>query len=456
MSTANAGSGMALESPDKPDQLEKPQKPAALPSTTELTTALGIAPAKARSRRVWTPEEDEKLRLLVSYWGDQCGKNGHWDKISAHFDNRTNKDCRKRWFHSLDPKLKRGRWTEHEDKVLVEAHKKMGPVWHRIAQLIPGRTDDQCSKRYNDVLDPKISNRLRQWSPEEDQLLLDLVKKYGTRWRTIANEMDGRTGLTCRNRWRKIVSPVVRDKQPSREPSASSTAVNAVGQPVPSLSSPSMSLASSASPEEESTESTPSNASPQIKTNSSNSSMGVTSSNVVIPPPLDPPDSSTTTTHYTFTLDPQSKEHHSVTPKELEALIDLAKSSGREIVIHQHNYHHHHYHSQLARPHAHPSTPLHPAASAPPAPVSRAPHGSSAARQPPFFSGVSRAPATTVPPPRPSTAAATTTTTNPTAGSNGGFLGSYLMDITKDVLPDFDDDLGLDFGGFEGIPFNPS
>lgn len=179
------------------------------PSTGELTNAMGI-PAKKRERRPWTQEEDERLRLLVSYWGDQCGKNGHWDKISSHFVNRSNKDCRKRWFHSLDPKLKRGRWTDHEDRVLMEAYKKMGPVWHRIAQLIPGRTDDQCSKRYNDVLDPSISDRLRPWTPEEDKRLLDLVKEHGTKWRTISKDMEGRTGLTCRNRWRKLVSPAVK------------------------------------------------------------------------------------------------------------------------------------------------------------------------------------------------------------------------------------------------------
>lgn len=182
-----------------------------LPSTSELTNALGI-PSKAKSRRTWSAEEDEKLRLLVSYWGDQCGRNGHWDKISSHFVNRTNKDCRKRWFHSLDPKLKRGRWTPHEDEVLLEAYKKLGPSWHKISQLIPGRTDDQCSKRYNDVLDPNISERLRPWTPEEDKRLLELVQKFSTKWRLISKEMEGRTGLTCRNRWRKLVSPVVKER----------------------------------------------------------------------------------------------------------------------------------------------------------------------------------------------------------------------------------------------------
>ena len=29
-------------------------------------------------------------------------------------------DCRKRWFHSLDPSLRKGRWTEEEDDKLVD------------------------------------------------------------------------------------------------------------------------------------------------------------------------------------------------------------------------------------------------------------------------------------------------------------------------------------------------
>lgn len=157
-----------------------------------------------RTRRKWLAEEDEKLRLLVSYWGDQCGKNSHWDKISSNFDNRTPKDCRKRWFYSLDPKLKRGRWTQNEDKTLMEAYQRLGPAWQRISQLIPGRTDDQCSKRYNDVLDPSISDRLRPWSSDEDVKLAELVQSFGPKWQKISREMNGRTGLTCRNRWRKL------------------------------------------------------------------------------------------------------------------------------------------------------------------------------------------------------------------------------------------------------------
>lgn len=186
-------------------------------STVELTSALGIQ-AKQRARRTWTPEEDGKLRMLVAEWGDQRGKNSHWDKISESMDGRTSKDCRKRWFHSLDPTLKRGRWTPDEDRILIEAHESYGPAWNRIAQLIPGRTDDQCSKRYNDVLDPNVQNRLREWTQEEDAQLMRMFKEHGTQWKIIASKMNGRTGLTCRNRWRKLAASSV--AKPGKKSSA--------------------------------------------------------------------------------------------------------------------------------------------------------------------------------------------------------------------------------------------
>lgn len=178
-------------------------------STIELTSALGIQPNQ-RTRRTWSATEDSKLRTLVAEWGDQRGKNSHWDRISESMEGRTSKDCRKRWFHSLDPTLKRGRWTSEEDRVLVEAYDNYGPAWNRIAQLIIGRTDDQCSKRYNDVLDPNVQNRLRQWTEQEDAQLMKMFKEYGTQWKTIASKMNGRTGLTCRNRWRKLASSSIK------------------------------------------------------------------------------------------------------------------------------------------------------------------------------------------------------------------------------------------------------
>ncbi|KAA8916538.1 hypothetical protein TRICI_001401 [Trichomonascus ciferrii] len=481
----------SMSSPDKADGGSKselpPQGQGQLPSTTELTSALGI-PSKARSRRVWTREEDERLRLLVSYWGDQCGKNGHWDKISSQFDNRTNKDCRKRWFHSLDPKLKRGRWTEHEDKVLIEAYKKLGPVWHRIAQLIPGRTDDQCSKRYNDVLDPNISNRLRAWTAEEDRLLLDLVKKHGTRWRNIAKEMDGRTGLTCRNRWRKLVSPSVNNntkdssgrvktdsqspappspashngdlsKDPPTQSSGLSSSSNSPPPPPPPQLVPQQHHQHAKAPPPQQHQQQPH---PSLLPQQQHAPPRHQDGNPLLngtkmsPPSTAAP--TTTETHYTFTLGQDSK-HTPLNSKQLEDLVNFMARSGQQVIIHQHNYHHHHHPPPSSSQH-HPSAyPTNSSIEAAAAAATQQPP------PPPKHTAIPPEPSRSLPsvtipnhrktPPTTKSEQLPPTSGPPSSAPTPGFLGLDIMDMSDDVLA-LDEEIPMNFEAFDGIPFNPS
>ena len=405
--------------------------------TSSGSSISGSGSSAPRQRRVWTPEEDEHLRLLVSYWGDQCGKNGHWDKISSHFKNRSSKDCRKRWFHSLDPKLKRGRWTEHEDKVLMAAYDKMGPVWHRIAQLIPGRTDDQCSKRYNDVLDPKISDRLRPWSPAEDSHLLEMVEMHGTKWRTISKEMEGRTGLTCRNRWRKLVNGSQGRRKPVTTPpnvvdmiagglrddastdSLTSTSVNSsvisstpmtnmqVLGDIPSIGSPTAATAPNrtevTNPIQQFQYPTNMNVAAVAPANATTTTGPLGANYSHSTPNMQfrqhPPPHS-----YTYSVG-EGGPHTSISRQDLEVLVAMAAKAGQSIVIHQHNYH---YYCKDGRQDPPTRTPASAATPAPPPP-------------------------------------------------SQDFLDIEVMDMSGDEFPYLgDSDLGLGLEDFHGIPFNPS
>lgn len=68
----------------------------------------------------------------------------------------------------LRPHSSEGKWTPEEDELLVKAFEKFGSAWLKVAQEIKGRTDDQCAKRYVEVLDPKTKDRLKPWTEEED------------------------------------------------------------------------------------------------------------------------------------------------------------------------------------------------------------------------------------------------------------------------------------------------
>ncbi|KAM0751216.1 hypothetical protein T439DRAFT_347776 [Meredithblackwellia eburnea MCA 4105] len=174
--------------------------PSSSPSTPS-TSSENAAPV-ATERKVWTAEEDDRLREAVNKHGSARGKNSAWTTISSLVGGRTNKDCRKRWFHSLDPAVKKGTWSPEEDASLLRLHAEMGPQWKEIALRIPGRKDDQVSKRWRDVLDPSLSAR-SEWTPNEDAMLLALFDQVGPRWATIAEKLPGRSALHCRNRYRK-------------------------------------------------------------------------------------------------------------------------------------------------------------------------------------------------------------------------------------------------------------
>ncbi|ODQ62337.1 hypothetical protein WICANDRAFT_76508 [Wickerhamomyces anomalus NRRL Y-366-8] len=199
----------------------------------DITESLGYTTFRRDSRKPWTKEEDRRLSELVhgklielgyeegikslnhNSWDvnqTQLPQEIDWEEIGEKLQTRKPKDCRKRWTNSLDPNLKKGKWTAQEDEKLLASYKIHGSSWQKISLDIPGRTDDQCAKRYIEVLDPNTKDRLRPWNLEEDLELIKKVKLYGTKWRTISLEMKSRPSLTCRNRWRKIVTDVVRGK----------------------------------------------------------------------------------------------------------------------------------------------------------------------------------------------------------------------------------------------------
>ncbi|VUC26338.1 unnamed protein product [Clonostachys rosea] len=157
-----------------------------------------------KARRPWTDTEDQTLRHFVSQLGSARGRQSRWTDIARGLPGRTAKECRKRWFHSLDPSVRKGPWTQQEDRILLEGYARLGLAWSDICLLIPGRKDDQCSKRYNDILAPSAKDRLRGWSEEEDQVLRDSVQSLGHRWSAISALFPGRPPLTCRNRWRHL------------------------------------------------------------------------------------------------------------------------------------------------------------------------------------------------------------------------------------------------------------
>ena len=49
------------------------------------------------------------------------------------------------------------------------------------------------------------------WTKEEDEKVIELVKKYGPkRWTLIAKQLKGRIGKQCRERWHNHLNPEIK------------------------------------------------------------------------------------------------------------------------------------------------------------------------------------------------------------------------------------------------------
>ncbi|KAJ9536859.1 hypothetical protein OSB04_029592 [Centaurea solstitialis] len=90
-------------------------------------------------RGPWTVEEDFTLINYIAHHGE-----GRWNSLARCAGlKRTGKSCRLRWLNYLRPDVRRGNITLEEQLLILELHSRWGNRWSKIAQHLPGRTDNE-------------------------------------------------------------------------------------------------------------------------------------------------------------------------------------------------------------------------------------------------------------------------------------------------------------------------
>ncbi|KAL6538992.1 hypothetical protein OROMI_025318 [Orobanche minor] len=122
-------------------------------------------------RGPWTLEEDN---LLIQYI--TCHGEGKWNSLAIFAGlNRTGKSCRLRWLNYLKPDIKRGNLTPQEQIMILELHSKLGNRWSKIAQHLPGRTDNEIKNYWR----TRVQKQARQLKIDSNSnKFLEAIRMY--------------------------------------------------------------------------------------------------------------------------------------------------------------------------------------------------------------------------------------------------------------------------------------
>jgi hypothetical protein len=106
-------------------------------------------------------------------------------------------------------------WSPEEDNLLLDITAKLSTKkWIQIAKKFKNKSPVQCSARYLKI---KPGIKKGHWTVDEDKQIEEYVNKYGTKWSQISRMIKNRTGKQIRDRYMNYILSTINRKRFTKE-----------------------------------------------------------------------------------------------------------------------------------------------------------------------------------------------------------------------------------------------